>query len=685
MAIVKYLRVGDTMVLKPNGARWLRIPSHKVDNYPSGIIYESEDGTPVWTWFTDAHEMRCHTSEPAAESDGASVAAASGTALTGAVIADEVVIRGHGGARITQSTGISIDDSDIMSGVVGLVVDDDGTVGSASATDAMTIDSSGNVSFIADVLIPDGGNIGSATDTDAIAIATTGEVTLTQDLHLDGDDLELQLGNETNDSYILFDGTHLIFYDTNVGLELSLEDLRTGTQLNPSVVGDLSIQEGKFDWTNAVDEVAGTWSFANTSASDIDLATSVQDGECIEIIANALTSGKVIKIDADSIAAAGALVRLEITTATHDAAGFFLEAHDHTNGNVFSIGKFGALIIAGTAEGTDVITLTKGDVSLADGDLLVDAGFIQVNSTDDDASYIKRNKDTASTALLTLENTHTGDVGTALKIDHKGIGNSSCIDLDFAGDSDAITIDASAARNGDVFNINMANMLDERAFYIHGSITAAAGEGLVHIDLGTGVLNATGNALLIEGSGNHATASHMVELNYDTGTIAGATSGMILGVYDTSVAVGTSYAVEIASTNNEALHVNAGMVQVDEYVSAVGFVTQAHGALATVAGATTGTLYLGESFISVTSDNDAHIILLPEAVAGNIVWIMNEDAAQDVELTAKAGDTINGGAAGGASTLAFSVLARCVATTAAKWVVTEFAADGTESAMTASA
>jgi hypothetical protein len=61
-----------------------------------------------------------------------------------------------------------------------LTVPDDGTVGSASATDAMTISSAGIVTFKDDIVIKDAGTIGSASDTDAIAIASNGVVNFTQ-------------------------------------------------------------------------------------------------------------------------------------------------------------------------------------------------------------------------------------------------------------------------------------------------------------------------------------------------------------------------------------------------------------------------------------------------------------------------------------------------------------------------
>ena len=61
-----------------------------------------------------------------------------------------------------------------------VTVPDDGTVGSASATDAMTISSAGIVTFKDDIVIKDAGTIGSASDTDALSISSGGVVNFTQ-------------------------------------------------------------------------------------------------------------------------------------------------------------------------------------------------------------------------------------------------------------------------------------------------------------------------------------------------------------------------------------------------------------------------------------------------------------------------------------------------------------------------
>lgn len=62
-----------------------------------------------------------------------------------------------------------------------------------------------------------------------------------------------------------------------------------------------------------------------------------------------------------------------------DANGYFLRAYDNAGGDLkFSIGADGAVVIAGTAEGTDALTITGGDITLTDGDLTLSSGDLSV-------------------------------------------------------------------------------------------------------------------------------------------------------------------------------------------------------------------------------------------------------------------------------------------------------------------
>jgi hypothetical protein len=115
-------------------------------------------------------------------------------------------------------------------------------------------------------------------------------------------------------------------------------------------------------------------------------------------------------------------------------------------------------------------------------------------------------------------------------------------------------------------------------------------------------------------------------------------------------------------------------------VKGVQFAAQAR--TATVAGATTGTVADGESFINVTSANIAHIMVLPTPTPGTIVYLAeNGTTGFELRSSTPASVGINGGIAANAeSAIAGAItLVRCVCVSATSWICTQFDADGDES------
>ena len=127
-----------------------------------------------------------------------SIATSSGNITIDAQAGDaDIIFKGTDDA--SDITALTLDMSDagkaIFNGAIsattitlsadgGVIVPDDGNIGSASSTAAMQIASTGIVTFVDDILIKDGGTIGVASSTSAITIASTGIVTLVDDLIL---------------------------------------------------------------------------------------------------------------------------------------------------------------------------------------------------------------------------------------------------------------------------------------------------------------------------------------------------------------------------------------------------------------------------------------------------------------------------------------------------------------------
>ncbi len=100
-----------------------------------------------------------------------------------------------------------------------------------------------------------------------------------------------------------------------------------------------------------------------------------------------------------------------------------------------------------------------------------------------------------------------------------------------------------------------------------------------------------------------------------------------------------------------------------------------------------GTIADGTSFVTVNADSDAdHIIILPTPTPGTVVYL-TENGSTGYELRSNdpANVAINGGSGANAESAigGSTELVRCVCVSATKWIATQFAADGTESKVTA--
>lgn len=553
--------------------QWVHLGGGNADFAPSGVVFESSDAsgvnTAVYVWASDSGGLLYHTGIPTADSDGTAVASGgTGDVSADAAFAtDNILIMSDGTAKKVQKTGIGIHASNYSMTLpdgASLSLQENITFGGATTVNHIKMpdnladglsfeDASANsyLKFVSTtaskgvtigqtLTAPSGSKIGNLTLGDGSIVDSGGTIATTGHVHIDGDDKQLQIGNETTDSYITFNGTSLMFYDTEVGSAQSLNTLMTGTQLNPTVTGDLGIANGKFDWTDSTDETAATWVFSNTGAgSDIDIGSAVTTGEGIHIIANDLTTGSALLIETDGTGAAGTLLDLDITAAGHNTTGNFIRCYDGS-GDVFEVGKYGALTIAGTAGGTAAITVTKGDLVLSDGIINLD-----LDSNHGALNVTRNYTGAASTPVAYIKEDYTGANQAALQVVSDVTGAYDTVIVDHAGTEAAVLTNVSNTA-GDGLEVVLASGATGNGIFINGTTTngyvGAAAAGMVHIKQDGTMTNAAASALRVD---------------YD-GTPAALACGYAINVDDDGDAIASSYAVSINSANNTPLKLETG-------------------------------------------------------------------------------------------------------------------------------
>ena len=134
--------------------------------------------------------------------------------FNGAISATTITLSADGGVIVpddgnigsaSSTAAMQISSGGIVTFADDIKIKDGGTIGVASAATAITIASTGIVTFVDDIKIKDVGTIGSATTADAITIAANGNISLSQNFSL-VDDKEIVLGTNSDIS-IKYDET----------------------------------------------------------------------------------------------------------------------------------------------------------------------------------------------------------------------------------------------------------------------------------------------------------------------------------------------------------------------------------------------------------------------------------------------------------------------------------------------
>jgi len=249
----------------------------------------------------------------------ASSTAAMQIASTGIVtFVDDIVLKDAATIGVASSTSaITIASTGIVTLVDDLVLKDAATIGVASSTSAITIASTGIVTFVDDILIKDVGTIGSASDPDAIAIGADGDVTLTQDLELQHDGAILSFGANDEVSLTHVHDTGILLNSTNV---IQFNDASQNIGAPSNAILDINAtDEIELNATlvdiNANVEISGT---ATTTGVHTFTAVPLFPNNTVEtadIQADAITSAKIADDAIDSE---------HYTDASIDAAHFSL-------------------------------------------------------------------------------------------------------------------------------------------------------------------------------------------------------------------------------------------------------------------------------------------------------------------------------------------------------------------------
>lgn len=286
--------------------------------------------------------------------------------------------------------------------------------------------------------------------------------------------------------------------------------------------------------TLTVDE-ASTLTGAVTATASITI-TGTADTDCLTVTAGdvvitngtitqtnddnsnafALTANSCTTTDAFTISATGTTSgsALQITTANATlSGGYYIECYDGAAID-FSVGEHGAVVIEGSAAGTDALTLSLGDIEVTDSDAN------QISSVD------------GTDTLLTLDN-EGGAIGSGksiLKLDSGGVMNAGAYGLHIvfnganaAGTTmvylepdagslgiyidgastalrEALKIDADTSGNYHMvsFHTDSAHASGYATLNVDTGGAMAAGAHLVKFDLGSGIPNATSIAFLID-------------------------------------------------------------------------------------------------------------------------------------------------------------------------------------------
>ena len=356
----------------------------------------------------------------------------------------------------SATSAMTVASTGIVTFVDDIIIKDGGTIGAASATGAITISSGGIVTLVDDLIIKDGGTIGSASDVDAIAIGSDGDVTLTQDLELQHDGAILSFGandeitlthvhdtgllladsggtptlqfHDSNES-VSSDGGHLIFTSNGVAFDFPSADGSSGQVIKTNGSGVLSFTDVTASSLAADDLAAGDAAVTlTTSSGNITIDAAANDSDIILKGTDGGADTTFLTIDGSDAGTAIFNHDIKIADDGQIGSASAADAMIISSGGIVTFKddiliKDGGTI--GAASATSAITISSGGVvTLVDDLVIKDGGTIGVAS---DADSITIASDGAVTLTQALAGT-SADFDGGVTIDNITIDGTE-IDL----------------------------------------------------------------------------------------------------------------------------------------------------------------------------------------------------------------------------------------------------------------
>lgn len=330
----------------------------------TGLLYYNTGTTSIAS-FTAVNAGAAALTLPSALGDAATTTGAS-FAITPSAITTGIVFKAVNGNTTNYTTGAALFYGDLGTATAGNGLVITGT-GAYTGTGLAVLNTGAMTTGIGlSVISTTGLTTGSlirATSSTAGVLATNGAISFTatgaftSTSAVNGGFVEIKANSTTAGTITNIVGTALT---TGVALNISngTSGITTGSLLKVTASGTGAIA------TNGV-----------VSLSHAGIYTSTSNAGFVNITANATTAGTVLAVNAtglvDGIGIYSPSAEAGLTTGKYMSLG----------GGKFTIAKFGATVIAGSASGTAALTLTAGDVLLTSGGITLSANSSVISFT----------------------------------------------------------------------------------------------------------------------------------------------------------------------------------------------------------------------------------------------------------------------------------------------------------------